>query len=197
MKTTLYIATHNKTGLKYFGKTTCHFTQEDLQKHYHGSGTYWKNHLRKHGDDVTMEIHGIHEIDEVKEIALKFSEDNNIVESELWANLIKEDGIDGVSAGTEPWNKGYVGKQEAWNKGLKSDKASPLKGIKVGPMSDEQKKKISDGKKLEYKNKVHHSKGVPSWNKGIKMPTITCPHCKKVGDKGNMKRWHFDNCKYK
>lgn len=26
-------------------------------------------------------------------------------------------------------------------------------------------------------------------------PTVTCPHCGKVGDNSNMKRWHFDKCK--
>ena len=25
---------------------------------------------------------------------------------------------------------------------------------------------------------------------------ITCPHCNKNGNFPNMKRWHFDNCKY-
>lgn len=24
-----------------------------------------------------------------------------------------------------------------------------------------------------------------------------CPHCNKIGDSGNMLRWHFDKCKYK
>lgn len=24
---------------------------------------------------------------------------------------------------------------------------------------------------------------------------IECPHCKKTGNVGNMKRWHFENCK--
>ena len=41
--------------------------------------------------------------------------------------------------------------------------------------SDEQKKRISEGRKNE--------------------PKIKCPHCDKVGDKSNMSRWHFDNCK--
>jgi hypothetical protein len=27
-------------------------------------------------------------------------------------------------------------------------------------------------------------------------PIITCPHCGKVGDNSNMKRWHFDKCKH-
>lgn len=28
-------------------------------------------------------------------------------------------------------------------------------------------------------------------------PKITCPHCQLVGTTGNMKRWHYDNCKNK
>lgn len=37
-------------------------------------------------------------------------------------------------------------------------------------------------------------------SKGIPKPrTIkaTCPHCGLTGDRNNMKRWHFDNCKHK
>ena len=26
---------------------------------------------------------------------------------------------------------------------------------------------------------------------------IKCPHCQKEGQLANMKRWHFDNCKFK
>lgn len=32
---------------------------------------------------------------------------------------------------------------------------------------------------------------------GIPRPKLTCPHCGKQGGDGNMKRWHFDNCKHK
>jgi len=28
-----------------------------------------------------------------------------------------------------------------------------------------------------------------------KLPRVACPHCGKVGDELNMKRWHFDKCK--
>jgi hypothetical protein len=31
----------------------------------------------------------------------------------------------------------------------------------------------------------------------LNKPIITCPHCNKSGDSSNMKRWHFDKCKYK
>lgn len=41
LPTTLYIKTHNKTGLKYFGKTT----SNDPYK-YKGSGSYWLDHLK-------------------------------------------------------------------------------------------------------------------------------------------------------
>ena len=104
-KVTLYIGTQNNTGLKYFGKTTEHFNEKDLQDEYHGSGKYWLNHLRKHGDNVTMEIYGIYSLDEVEEIALKFSEENDIVlginnsglrkGKKVWANLKPENGLDG------------------------------------------------------------------------------------------------------
>ena len=106
-KVTLYIATHNKTGLKYFGKTTKWFTQESLQKNYHGSGKYWIKHKKKHGEkDVTMEIYEICSLNEsdddyVEPIALRFSEENHIMESEEWANLIPEDGLSGSIKGNK------------------------------------------------------------------------------------------------
>lgn len=98
-KVTLYIATHNITGLKYFGKTTKYYTQLELQQYYHGSGVYWKKHLKKHGNDVTMELYGIFSVKIVEQIAINFSIDNNIVENTEWANLKNENGLDGNIAG--------------------------------------------------------------------------------------------------
>lgn len=100
-KVTLYIAEHNTTGKKYFGKTFRYFTEEDLQKHYHGSGPNWKKYLKKYGDNVTMSIYGIFSLNEndsnyVEPIALQFSKDNNITYSEEWANRIPENGLDGI-----------------------------------------------------------------------------------------------------
>jgi len=132
-KVTLYIATHNKTGKKYFGKTTRYFTEEDLQSKYHGSGTYWKRHLKKHGDDVTMEIYGIYNIDEVKKVALQFSKENNIVEDyNIWANMRLEDGLDGGIT------------KEATNKMLKTRK---LTGTYISGS-----KKMVETKRIKDKN---------------------------------------------
>ncbi len=91
----LYVKTHTKTGLKYFGKTT----QADPMK-YEGSGKYWRRHLKQHGDDVITEIIGsFNSLDECTPVAIKFSVDNDIVNSPLWANLIAENGADGAPVG--------------------------------------------------------------------------------------------------
>lgn len=79
----LYVKTHNKTGLKYFGQTT----SADPHR-YRGSGTRWINHIRVHGYDVTTEIVGKF-VDRAAclAIAVEFSSTHNIVESNEWANL--------------------------------------------------------------------------------------------------------------
>jgi hypothetical protein len=82
------------------------------------------------------------------------------------------------------------------------------KGKETGPMSEKQKDDISKTLKERYKKQGHHLKGRPSllkgikrkdeaWNKGKKMKQVACPHCGKMVDVGNSKRWHFDNCKLK
>jgi len=95
-----------------------------------------------------------------------------------------------------PWNKDKKGLQEAWNKGLKQ------------PATEERKKKTSETLKKKYTKIQHHRKGTLSWNSGKKglqeawnknksMPKTSCPHCNKMVDLLNMKRWHGDNCKNK
>ena len=89
--TYLYVKQHNKTGLKYFGKTT----KKDPLK-YKGSGLHWKRHLKIHGNDVkTLWVQLFENEQELIEYAKKFSEENNIVNSDKWANLKNENGLDG------------------------------------------------------------------------------------------------------
>ena len=87
----LYIKEHNVTKLKYFGKTT---TADPIK--YKGSGTYWKRHIKIHGNDVsTIWIKLFTDKELLIEYALLFSKENNIIESKEWANLKYEDGLDG------------------------------------------------------------------------------------------------------
>jgi hypothetical protein len=94
--TALYVKTHNKTGFKYFGKTTCLSRIHT----YKGSGVHWCRHLKTHGSDYTTELLGIWQDQErLKKFAIKFCQDNNIVESEQWANMVLEEGLQGASNG--------------------------------------------------------------------------------------------------
>jgi hypothetical protein len=87
----LYVKTHNKTKLKYLGKTK----SKDPHK-YQGSGTYWRRHIKKHGYDVTTEILISSEnSQEIKEAGILYSNLYNIVESSDWANLKLESGDGG------------------------------------------------------------------------------------------------------
>ena len=73
-------------------------------------------------------------------------------------------------------------------------RADSQRGKKRKPLNDEHKNKISQSSKgvskpitEEHKNNLQcHA------NNSIK---ISCPHCNKVGQLTNMKRWHFDKCK--
>lgn len=49
------------------------------------------------------------------------------------------------------------------------------------PKSEEHKQKQSDRQKTSEKNTFRHK--------------VKCPHCNKEGQKPNMLRWHFENCK--
>jgi len=151
LPTTLYIKTHNKTGLKYFGKTT----SSDPHK-YKGSGSYWLNHLKIHSNDVRTDIVGLFESkDECVSTAIKFSIDNNIVNAtdstgkKIWANQIIENGLDGGNTGRtnyHPLSDNTKKKmseskkgQTPWNTGLT--------GVTPGnkkPRTEEQKQKISE-----------------------------------------------------
>lgn len=97
---TLYIKTHNSTGLKYLGK--CENT--DVYK-YKGSGKYWSRHLNKHGNDVTTEVL-LETTDkaEMIQMGIYYSTIYNVVEDNTWANLKIEEGDGGDTSKTP----GYI-----------------------------------------------------------------------------------------
>lgn len=87
----LYLKTHNVTGLKYLGKTS-----SSNPRSYRGSGKYWRNHINKHGYDVTTEIlaSSTHS-DEIRRLGLEFSKNFDVVASNEFANLKPESGDGG------------------------------------------------------------------------------------------------------
>jgi hypothetical protein len=98
----LYVKTHNKTGLKYLGKTI-----EKDPHSYKGSGVEWKSHLAEHGADYTTTI--IKECSNTLELSQwgrYYSQLWNIVESKEWANRIPETG---GGPGAAKGSKNHIG----------------------------------------------------------------------------------------
>jgi hypothetical protein len=121
------------------------------------------------------------------------------VKVRIWCN----NGVDEICVAHIPegWTKGRIankGKPDH-NKG----KPSPHRGIKKGKPSPCRGRKHTD----EVCELIRLSKlGKPSPLRGIKNPScgrpgvpkkiITCPHCGKSGGEPQIKRWHFDKCKW-
>jgi hypothetical protein len=78
------------TGLKYLGSTT-----RNPYK-YGGSGKYWNRYLRKHKEVSvkTKVLFQSEDLNRFKEKCLYYSDLFDVVNSEEWANLMPESGID-------------------------------------------------------------------------------------------------------
>jgi len=156
----LYIKQHQKTGLKYFGKTV-----KANPFKYNGSGSYWYKHLKEHGKHIrTIEIWGFDDQQLCTQFALKFSKDNNIVESKEWANLVPEDGISGGSIGSRKGRKLSEQTKAKMSKTRKGYKYGPefaerfrqrLLGV---PKTEEQKRKMRLAKLGKPQSEEHKMK---------------------------------------
>lgn len=144
--TWLYIKQHNKTGLVYFGKTV----QRDPVK-YAGSGTKWKNHLAKHGNDVTTIWYCLFlDAESVMAFAKWVSNNYDIVKSSDWANLKEETGLNAGGEFSDEtrqlWSSQRLGKiqsPETIEKRVSKIRGKPskLKGKKIH--NDESKAKLA------------------------------------------------------
>ena len=214
--TVLYILQHSITKLKYFGKTT-----QDIRK-YKGSGKRWQHHLRVHGTKhivIRYVSNPYTDSVAISERATAFSIRHNIGKNKKYANLIPENGLDGGS------NKGIPRSTESIKKGVESRRgyvpsdehkqktSTSLTGVSH---SAARCKKNSDVR-IGIKRGPNGKKGIPTGPNGKKgipngkqqnpsgprgkqqnpAPEVECPHCGLVGRGGNMKRYHFDNCKKK
>ncbi len=207
-KVCLYIATHNKTGLKYFGKTIRYLTEESLQENYHGSGTFWRKHLNEYGDDVTMKIYGIYNLEEVENKALTFSLINNIVKSTEWANRIVEDGLNNGSGGnvyksmTEEEKirtnfKKSVSTKAMWAKIPKEERYRRNKKTAEKTNQIIKGKKVSEWRKNYFKNETEEDK-IKRSNKlkeYYSKNSVYCIFCKTKKFLKYMNN-HIDMCEY-
>ena len=173
--TYLYIKQHSITKKKYYGKTT------NLDPYtYNGSGVYWTNHIKKHGKEhiVTLWVSELYCDTSIVEVALKFSSDNDIVNSDEWANQIPENGLDGWVPGRKRSEETKANMRKPRSEKGKANMKGRVAPNKDKPTSEETKAKQSAAQK-----------GIPKPQK-----QVTCPHCGKSGGENVMKRWHFDKC---
>jgi hypothetical protein len=186
-KVYLYLKTHNQTGLKYLGKTV-----KDPFK-YKGSGVRWRNHLKKHGDDVSTEIlFESTDMEKFKEVAIAISEKYDVENSEKFANLMIEQGQGGKNRGS--FKKGKVGRK------ITEEEKSALSESKRLYWERWREKNPNYKDKWKQNNRVRKPKDewiVVDNVSALNKTTLTCPHCGKKNNVGNHNRWHGDNCKWK
>ena len=148
MKIYLYVKKHLVSGLQYFGKTT-----KPNPFKYYGSGIYWKKHIKCHGKEhvETISVWEFNDIQECSDFAIKFSQENNIVESKEWANLKPENGLDGGSPKTgrplTPEHKAKLSLALTGRKCSQEIKDHLSKVLKGKKRTDETKRKLSIAKK--------------------------------------------------
>lgn len=140
----LYIKQHDATGLKYFG-----FTRNKNPFKYKGSGLRWKYHLSKHGRNIhTVDVWGFDDETLCREFALRFSKENDIVNSSEWANLKEENGQPGYTGprlrSQTPEHKEKIRQS---NMGKKCPWTVEYNKTRVFKQSEESRAKISNALK--------------------------------------------------
>lgn len=189
----LYLKTHNKTGLKYLGKTA-------RNPHtYKGSGKHWLRHIEKHGYDITTEIlFETTDVEEFKRVAFETSKKLNVVESEEFANLVHEVGDGGAN---------NVGREfsDSWKENLSKSVSDTKNSLEWKETSG--KHAAEKTRKTKREPTWIEEVGKPSWEIGgkkqsetkldknwIKNHQVVCEHCSKSVSTANYKRWHGNNC---
>jgi hypothetical protein len=159
----LYVKQHSVTGLKYFG-----MTRKPNPHKYMGSGLHWRRHITKHGKEYvkTIELWGFDDQEMCTGFALTFSKNNNIVESEEWANMCAETGL---------WYGGCFGLKHSEETKQKISKSG--KGRIINEETKQKLKKASTGriKSKEECVKISNArKGKESYLKGkTKFDTVS------------------------
>lgn len=175
--TRLYIKKHIITGLQYFGKSI----QDDINT-YKGSGTYWRSHLKKHGrkDVINLWVSDwFYDEKEIKEFALAFSEIFDIVNSDKWANLKEENGLEGGDCGN---TKGRIKRIETMNDPKWLATTGKIAAEKRSKTKNDPEWKATTGKKTTAKIKQIRSD--PVWK-----ATVGKARSEKISNLLNSEEW--------
>lgn len=158
--TYLYIKLHTITGKCYFGKTI-----KDPLK-YLGSGIRWRRHIRQHGKDKveTLWYKLFDTREELIRISLLFSEQQDIVKSERWLNLVPENGFDGNGR----YGKGRIFSAEhranlsAAQKERSDETCAKISASKMGKKFTPEQNAAKSARQTGKKHKPHKKHNYPN-----------------------------------
>ena len=190
--------------------------EKDLWTEYHTSSNIVKSFREEYGEPDIIRVDQTFDTREsATEYEIQFLTENDCVYSEEWLNMAAFPLFD--NRGENHYLYGKTPSEEHKRKlsEAKTGKNHPMYGKTP---SEETRRKLSEANKGENNpmygktQSEEHRRKLSEANKGKtpseetkrkisearkKTPHVTCPHCKKTGDAGAMKRWHFDNCKRK
>jgi group I intron endonuclease len=192
----IYKITNSVNNKKYIG-FTAKTLEERWKRHLYealvkNTKTYFYDAIRKYGKlNWTLEI--LEENNDY-EYMLKVREGYHISQynpNELY-NTLLSGGMGGITStsfkkGIIPSNKGKKvpsiseKKKEYWRKWKEENPNYKDNWKKYIPIGISDSDRINRSKRITENNKIK----------------VECPHCKKIGQRTNMLRWHFDKCKYK
>lgn len=211
-----YLIGWTKQNIWYYGVRfgkNCH--PNDLWNPYKTSSKYVKEFIELHGDPDVIQIRKTFKDGESAQIwEERVLTKINVVErkdflNKTHTNRIKSEAIrNGLK---KYWNS--LSKEERSIRSKNSIEAmnnSPRKPVDPElksqwvknywySMTLEERSKINEKSRL---GSINYNKSLSQEEKSIRgknavnsVPITICPHCGKSGKKGNMNRWHFNNCK--
>ena len=160
----LYVKTHQKTGLKYLGKTT----RDPFN--YLGSGVDWRAHLKEHGIEHTTEIvKECQSNQELNEWGRYYSNLWNVVESNEWANRIPETGGGICSAESAiKISNTLKGRKKAPRTALHRENLSKATKGKPRPRSENHQLAWNESARNKWENNLERKKQISNLGKSTK-----------------------------
>ena len=211
----VYYIKHIPSGKFYYGSRYRHIENEmlpeqDLWKIYFSSSKEIAK-LRKETGDSSFE-HSIIFTDSNTEKCFDYEQTliKENIKNPLCINKRYFDSAKGTKV-FSTYGKTLSSKGKPKSEETKEKMRKPKSAAHKKTMSERQKARGGNGPKehsqeTKYKIKIAgigrvHTDATKTLiglsHKGIPKPTVVCPICKKVGSKGPMHRFHFDNCKLK
>jgi group I intron endonuclease len=202
---TIYKVTNLKNGKVYIGFDSKWPNRKTVHKSAHKNGeTKFYRALKKYGWE-SFDWQPIYQSND-KTYTLNIMENFFIREYDSFNNgynsTLGGDGGLGIKHTQETKNKISEGNRipkPQTPEHVKKRTESRLKNIQLGitsppKISEETKLKISKSTKgIPKPMSEQHKKNLKCHSNNT--TKIKCPHCDKIGQLTNMKRWHFNNCK--